>query len=118
MPARIPVNPSLWLQRARSWCLALLGPLLWFCLLGLTHSLAGHACGMLARLQIGALVALGVSLCGTTAVLGLRRLQQHGERDPDARYLLLASGALHAFFMFVLFAQLVPIMLGVSCQQP
>jgi hypothetical protein len=118
MPVRSPATPSFWPLRARSWCLALVGPALWVCLLALTHSLAGHACDLLARLRVGVVVALGVSLCGLAAVLGLSRLQQYAERDPDARFLLLASGTMHALCAFVLIAQLIPIMFGVSCQGP
>ena len=118
MTARLRTSPSsLWLQRARAWMLALSGPALWLVLLGLTHARASQACDLLARLRVGALVALGVSVCGVAAVLGQRRLRQHAQRDPEARYLLLASGTLHLVCALVLVAQLIPIAFGVTCRQ-
>ena len=118
MPALSSTPSSVWPQRVRSWCLALAGPALWFCLLGLTHSQAGRACDLAARLRLGAIVALGGSLCGLTAVLGLRRLQQYAQREPEVRFLLLGSGTMDALCAFVLIAQLIPIVFGVTCHGP
>jgi hypothetical protein len=117
MPFLSPISSSsTWPQRVRSWCLAVAGPALWCCLLGLTHSQAGRACDVIGRVRLGAFVVLGVSLCGLAAVLGLRRLQQYAQREPDVRFLLLGSGTMDALCAFVLIAQLIPIVFGVTCR--
>ena len=116
MTARLRTSPSLWPLRARAWLVAIGGPALWLGLLLLAHALAGHACDLLARLRLCVLVALGASACGLGAVLGQGLLKRDARRDPDARYLLVMSGTLHLMCALSLFAQLIPILLGVTCR--
>jgi len=116
MDARIPTTHSAWPLRARAWLLAFAGPALWIGVFGVTASLAGRSCDLVARLRLGVVIALGISLCGLAAVLGVRRLQQYAAHEPDARYLLLASGTLHLLCALSWVAQLIPIVLGVSCR--
>ena len=116
MTARLRTSPSFLPQRARTGLLALAGPCLWLGLLGLIHALADRTCSLSARLGLSVMVAFGVSACGLLAVLGQRRLQQHATRDPDARYFLLASGTLHVLCALSLLAQLIPVVLGVTCR--
>ena len=113
MNTRIHTTHPDWSLRARSWLVALTGPCLWLPLFGITGALAARSCDLLAGLRLGAVVALGVSVCGLVAVLGLRRLQRYAEREPDARYLLPVSVALHAMCALSLVAQLIPIVLCV-----
>ena len=115
MTTRLRTPASLWLQRARAFALALGGPSLWIVLLALAHGRAAHACDLLARFRLLALVSLGMSACGLAALLGQRRLRLYALRDPEARYLLLASGTLHLMCALSLVAQIIPIVFGVTC---